>query len=158
MQTFIPIASLDFTKSAAVLDNKRLHKQALEAWQILMNLLQVDPDNNPRIPKGWSNHPAVKMWKGHETALYLYIQCMVSEWKHRGYKTTIGVKAHKTYVYNLHKIAPSTDPEWIDSIASSHRMALLTKNYKHYSQFSWPEDTGIAPTEYEYVWPTELSK
>jgi hypothetical protein len=61
-----------------------------------MTLLELDPQGNHRVPKGWYNHPAVKMWRGHEYALYRYIQAMVSEWKSRGYKSTIGDKAKAT--------------------------------------------------------------
>ena len=161
MQTFVPLTS-SYEEIARVLDNKRLNKQALEAWQILMNLLELDPQGEHRTPKGWSNHPAVKMWRGHETALYLYIQAMVTEWKRRGYKSTIGDKAKATMVVALRQgLLPPTasNPSWISSseefsvIASSHRVALLSKDYEWYSRFEWPEDTGNRPDSYEYVWP-----
>jgi hypothetical protein len=161
MQTFVPVTD-SFDDIAKVLDNKRLNKQALEGWQILMNLLQLDPQGQHRVSKGWSNHPAVKMWRGHETALYLYIQAMVKEWKRRGYKSTIGDKAKATMVVALKLgLLPPTasNPVWISSsktfseIASSHRLALLNKDYEWYSQFEWPEDNGSRPETYEYVWP-----
>jgi hypothetical protein len=162
MQTFVPLTS-SYEDIAQVLDNKRLNKQALEGWQILMNLLELDPRGNHRISKGWSNHPAVKMWKGHETALYLYVQAMVAEWKRRGFKSTIGEKAKETMLtaIKLGRLEGNlqTPPKWISDtnrfkeIASSHRAALLSKNYEWYSQFGWKEDTGIRPEEYEYIWP-----
>jgi len=161
MQTFVPVTD-SFDDIAKVLDNKRLNKQALEGWQILMNLLQLDPQGQHRVSKGWSNHPAVKMWRGHETALYLYIQAMVKEWKRRGYKSTIGDKAKATMVVALKLgLLPPTasNPVWISSsktfseIASSHRLALLNKDYEWYSQFEWPEDNGSRPETYEYIWP-----
>jgi hypothetical protein len=161
MQTFVPLTS-SYEDIAQVLDNKRLNKQALEGWQILMNLLELDPQGQHRAPKGWSNHPAVKMWRGHETALYLYIQAMVAEWKRRGYKSTIGDKARNTMKVALKLgLLPTTasNPVWISSsesfsvIASSHRVALLSKDYEWYSQFNWPEDVGIRPESYKYVWP-----
>jgi hypothetical protein len=46
-----------------------------------------------------------------------------------------------------------TDQELYEKIASTHRQALLVKDYAWYSQFDWPEDTGVAPTEYDYIWP-----
>jgi hypothetical protein len=61
MQTFLPYK--DFKKSAKVLDNKRLGKQRVEAFQILNILL------GRTKTKGWRNHPAVLMWKGHSNAL-----------------------------------------------------------------------------------------
>lgn len=161
MQTFVPVTE-SFDAIAKVLDNKRLNKQALEGWQILMNLLQLDPQGEHRVSKGWSNHPAVKMWRGHEMALYLYIQAMVAEWKRRGYKSTIGDKAGDTIKVAL-KLGllseTASNPGWVSSqdtfstIASSHRLALLNKDYEWYSQFDWPEDCGVRPDSYEYVWP-----
>jgi hypothetical protein len=161
MQTFVPLTS-EFEEIAKVLDNKRLNKQALEGWQILMTLLELDPQGNERVPKGWVNHPAVKMWRGHEVTLYLYIQEMVEEWKRRGFNSTIGEKAHATMRVALalgkldhHATLPSwmSNKEMFRQITSSHRQALLAKDYAWYHQFNWPEDTGVAPTEYNYIWP-----
>jgi hypothetical protein len=152
-----------FSDIAKVLDRQRLNKQALEGWQILMTLLELDPQGNHRVPKGWANHPAVKMWRGHEMALYLYIEDMVTEWKQRGYKSTIADKAHATIMQaiKLGLVEPGvvTYPDWIEDhhqyseIASSHRTALLNKDYEWYSQFGWDEDPGKRPESYDYVWP-----
>jgi hypothetical protein len=162
MQTFVPLTS-SFEDIARTLDRARLNKQALEGWQILMTLLELDPQGNHRTPKGWVNHPAVKMWRGHEMALYLYIQAMVDEWIRRGYKSTIGDKAKETIKVAMSKGllegSVSANPRWIldmklfKDIASSHRMALLNKDYAWYSQFGWPEDPGYKPDTYEYIWP-----
>jgi hypothetical protein len=161
MQTFLP--SADFDESARVLDNKRLHKQALEAWQILMVLTELDPQNNRRVPKGWVNHPAVKMWRDHEGVLYQYILSMVKEWQRRGYKSTIADKATNTITHYINRVfdAHTDPPEWmtevsdLEKITASHRLALLAKNYEWYSQFDWPEDPGHPISEYEYVWPVK---
>jgi hypothetical protein len=161
MQTFVPLTE-SYDDVAKVLDNKRLNKQALEGWQILMNLLELDPQGNFRPAKGWRNHPAVKMWRGHEMALYVYIQAMVKEWKSRGFNSTIGEKAQATML-RAEELGlldhPSDPPSWIrdmaffDEIASSHRTALLSKEYEWYSQFGWEEDPGYRPETYEYIWP-----
>ena len=159
MQTFLP--SADFNESARVLDNKRLHKQALEAWQILMVLTELDPHNQPRVPKGWVNHPAVKMWRNHEGVLYQYILAMVSEWHSRGYKSTIADKATNTMTHYINRVfdAHTDKPAWMSQVSdlkrvtASHRKALLAKNYEWYSQFNWFEDSGTPITEYEYYWP-----
>jgi hypothetical protein len=161
MQTFVPLTSTA-TDIAKVLDNKRLNKQALEGWQILMTLLELDPQGNHRVPKGWYNHPAVKMWRGHEMALFMYIYAMVEEWKSRGYKSTIATKAWGTVQVAMERKLITdeiTAPAWLEDknlfeqIASSHRLALLNKDYEWYSQFGWPEDTGARPDTYEYIWP-----
>jgi hypothetical protein len=162
MQTFVPLTS-SFEDIARTLDRARLNKQALEGWQILMTLLELDPQGNHRVPRGWVNHPAVKMWRGHEITLYLYIQAMVEEWKRRGYKSTIGDKAKETIRVAIAAgvLDPkgSTPPSWVSDsqtfkkVAASHRAALLSKDYEWYSQFEWPEDTGSRPEAYDYVWP-----
>lgn len=161
MQTFVPLfGSAD---TAQVLDRARLNKQALEGWQILMNLVQLDPQGNHRVSKGWSNHPAVKMWRGHEGALVSYILKMVLEWEKRGYKSTIGQKTLQTYIQAVRLGRITRDnhklPDWMkdstvfEPIASSHRLALLNKDYEWYSQFGWAEDPGYRPESYEYIWP-----
>lgn len=163
IQVFLPHSN--FTEVASVLDNQRLNKQALEGWQIMMTNLALDPEGNLREPKGWRNHPAVQMWRGHESALLNYIGAMVYEWKARGYKSTIYDKAERTYEQALRlnlvqDVQPVQLPAWfsngdlLDSITSSHRLALLCKNYEWYSQFAWDEDLGVAPTTYDYVWVT----
>jgi len=150
---------------ARQLDNKRLFKQALEGWQILMNLTELDPDGNYRKPAGWSSHPAVKMWRGSELLLFLYIMAMLREWKARGFKTTLENKVLATISQaKLQGKMGTLTPEWMrdhelfKEMASSHRQALLAKNYEHYNQFNWPEDTGVAPTHYDYVWPIKGGK
>jgi hypothetical protein len=162
MQTFVPTTT-GYADIAKTLDRQRLNKQALEGWQIMMTLLELDPQGNHRQAKGWRNHPAVKMWRGHEQALNNYVQFMVKEWKSRGYKSTIGDKAEITIkqAVRLGIVDPSndtlpdwlTDPELREAVASSHRVALLNKDYEWYSQFDWVEDTGRRPDTYEYVWP-----
>ncbi len=58
MQTFLPEA--DFQDTAEHLDRKRLIKQSVENLQILKSLAGMYSSG------AWSNHPAVKMWRGHE--------------------------------------------------------------------------------------------
>jgi hypothetical protein len=163
MQTFITSTNgrYAFETTAQQLDNKRLNKQALEAWQIMMTNLKLDPEGNPREPKGWYNHPATKMWRGYEVALGHYIDWMCGEWRERGFKTTIDTKAHATLdAARTRGILDEagTVPEWADdqprfeAIASSHRTALLCKDYGWYSQFGWAEDPGHQPESYTYLW------
>jgi hypothetical protein len=161
MQTFIPVATYQYDKMAQYLDNKRLNKQALEGWQILMTLVELDPQGNDRKPKGWVNHPAVKMWRGHEYQLYKYILAMTKEWKNRGFNTTIDSKAMATFATAVEKGKLSglnkyptwmSDNAFFEQIAASHRVALLAKEYGHYHQFNWEEDKG-QPDTYEYIWP-----
>jgi hypothetical protein len=158
MQTFL--VDNDFAVTATVLDRQRLNKQALEAWQIMLTNLRLDPAGNFRQPKGWFNHPAVVMWRGYEVALHSYIDAMVSEWVARGYKSTILDKATATLNVGFEEglVASADRPEWMvdsgrsEAVFSSHRRALLCKNYEWYSQFEWDEDFGKQPEGYEYVW------
>ena len=164
MQTFMPCENFDLT--AQVLDDKRLNKQALEAWQIMMTNLKLDPNGEFREPRGWVNHPAAVMWRGYEQALLAYIEAMVQEWVvNRHYKSTIFDKALNTFTVAVeHDLTEYTDelilPEWMlneiqfDKVQKTHRIALLAKNYGWYSQFRWPEDNGFQPpAAYEYYWP-----
>lgn len=160
MQTFLTSSSENFSETAKSLDRLRLNKQALEAWQIMMTNLAMDPDGNYRKPKGWYNHPAVKMWRGHEVTLYYYIKAMTEEWEYRGYKTTILQKARFTIENAQVKglIHTSELPYWMkdqklySSIVTSHRTALLNKDYGWYSQFDWKENIGTRPDSYDYIW------
>lgn len=160
MQTFLTSVSTDFSETAKSLDRLRLNKQALEAWQIMMTNLAMDADGNYRKPKGWYNHPAVKMWRGYEVTLYFYIKAMVDEWVSRGYNSTILEKAQFTMeCAQLNGLVHTSEfPYWMkdenlySQIVSSHRTALLHKDYSWYSQFHWTEDTGIKPDTYDYIW------
>lgn len=143
MQTFLPYP--DFTKSAQCLDNKRLGKQRVECLQILKAL--SDPSY------GWQNHPAVKMWKGHEMALSYYGVLMCEEWCNRGFNDTCKEKINALIAIFGRADGTLLDPKWVgnDSFHASHRSNLLRKDHIHYGQFGWTE-----PHDLPYVWPTKL--
>jgi hypothetical protein len=161
MQTFMPHTD-SFERIARELDNKRLHKQTLEGWQVLLAITKLDPNNQYRDPKGWANHPVANMWRGYETALVAYLSATYFEWIGRGFKSTMLEKIYSTYDYAVAQGIISDKmkfPPWIqdsqtfEELASTHRVALLVKDYEWYSQFGWPEDTGTRPTYYQYLWP-----
>lgn len=135
MQTFVPYA--DFKNSANVLDRQRLGKQRVEVLQIMNSLTGISG--------GWSNHPAVKMWRGHEAGLAAYGVSVCEVWISRGYKDTCLEK-----IVSL--VAPdySDYPKWWgdERIHSSHRANLLRKLPNHYSQFGWTENPCNP-----YFWP-----
>jgi hypothetical protein len=139
MQTFLPYE--DFAETASVLDRQRLGKQRVETLQIMQTLAGISRG------KGWINHPATKMWKGHEATLLRYQIAICSEWKSRGYKDTC---LEKTFDAYDHIDVESSSPEWLGSedIHASHRSNLLRKNFQYYSAFGWTE-----PDNLEYVWP-----
>ena len=133
MQTFLPYPNIE--KSLKVLDNQRLGKQRVEAYQIL-NIL-----TGRTKTKGWRNHPAVKMWKGHVNALKLYFNKSVEEWVSRGYKNNMKLERIRGRI---------VFPKWFENrkFHSSHRSNLLRKDKKHYGKFGWKE-----PNNLDYVWP-----
>jgi len=164
MQTFMTSAIWDglpeeiFADTAMTLDDKRLNKQALEAWQILMTNLQLTPDGTRRISKGWMNHPATLMWTGCDLALLKYINAMVEEWLRRGHQSTIAVKARDTYAHALAKNLVAEEvvyPDWImdstklQQVVLAHRKALSVKHWEHYREHGWHKTN---PKTYEYVW------
>jgi hypothetical protein len=130
VQTFLPYP--DFSVSAAVLDNKRLGKQRVEVVQVL-NALQ-------RKSGGWVNHPAVRMWRGYEPALCLYLKAVLKEWTSRGFKNTIVAEDRGS---------PAFSP-WLgdDKFHRSHRSNLLRKDPSFYAVFRHD-----VPNDLPYFWP-----
>lgn len=127
VNTFLPYP--EFTKTAEALDYRRLGKQRVEAWQILQALL----DNT----KGWRNHPATQMWRGHERALCEYGIAICTEWIRRGYKDTMLAK-----FVAMHATLPDTGmPEWLGNTTFhlSHQSNLKRKDATHYD-FEVPDD------------------
>lgn len=137
MQTFLPFA--DYVRSAKSLDRMRLGKQRVEAWQILRA--------NTGQSKGWTNHPASKMWHGHEKALCLYGLAMCMEWQARGYQDTLAAKFLDTLTSLSGDNSP---PPWFgnESLHLSHQSNLVRKMPAHYG----PQFPGV-PDNLPYVWP-----
>jgi len=90
------------------------------------------------------------MWKGYELSLYYYTTAIINEWKSRKYKDTIQEKIDKLKD-NYIKEKIINHPPWLmfnEDFHSSHKAALLYKNYEHYKQFGWKEIPNI-----NYIWP-----
>jgi len=136
MQTFMPID--DFKEVAKILDNKRLNKQKVEAYQILNTLSGKS--------KGWKNHPAVKMWRGSEGCLVEYALTIAYECINRNFKDTLIPKFKEYEIIYPNK----TKPNWIGNkdFHNSHKSNLIRKKPEYYQQF-W---SNIGP-DMEYVWP-----
>ncbi len=135
MQTFLPYSS--FYDTARVLDDKRLGKQRVEALQILLVI------GRGASTGGWVNHPAVNMWRGYEDALKVYTNCMIGEWRRRGYQNTM-------HYYDIHGVL--TLPWWLGDarIHDSHKSNLLRKYPEYYGQLEWH-----VPSNIPYYWPVE---
>ena len=149
MQTFVP-AGGDFELGFHALDYKRLGKQRVEAWQILNALRGVDNEGNPRKSNGWVNHPAVRMWKGHEVALSMYGMACCSVWMGRGYNDSMWGRFLKARNELAIAGKPIKPPEWLEDpkVALSHKSNLIRKLPSHYKKL-WPD----VPDDLPYVWP-----
>ncbi len=130
MQTFLPYES--FTKTAQVLDWRRLGKQRVEGMQIIKAI------ENPN-PQGWKNHPIVKMWTPYVPALKQYTNIIITEWIARGYNNNM----------EFYDIDNVEYPDWLgdERFHASHRANLLRKDFEFYSQYNWTENS-----ESPYVW------
>ena len=125
MQTFLPVPG--FLETAKILDNKRLNKQIVEAYQIFSG----------RVPT--KNHPACLMWEGYEYDLRKYIATLSSE-----YYMRFG-KLHATREWlngvRLYSFESTEKPFWLgDNLFHlSQRVNLLRKDFDYYhtKKFFW---------------------
>lgn len=159
MQTFLPYEN--FRSSLKALDYKRLGKQRVESYQILLALncppaIRIKCERNgldystyihkPR----WINHPAVKMWKNYELALIYYYNDSIQEWVDRGYNNTMP---------KIKVLEWASMPWWLgdDKFHASHRSNLLRKDPSFYSQYGWddPTNKNYVPSNLDYVWPVK---
>lgn len=145
MQTFLPYPN--FEQSAQCLDWRRLGKQRVEAFQLLISIgdtwaiiERIKRGYNGPIKRGWANHPAAKMWKGYHYSLGSYMNTMIREWTRRGYKNTM----------SLYPTEDGVMPWWFGSevFHASHRSNLLRKDFEYYKQFNWTESPDLP-----YIWP-----
>lgn len=149
MQTFLPYPN--FSLSAQALDNKRLGKQRLEAWQIL-EVLRQKRELGFNMDVGWLTHPAVRMWEGYEPALCEYGLAICGEWQRRAFESTIHTRLEARY-RELGRLVLNRDlPYWFgdERLHSSHRAALLFKNPEFYGTKNWSELPVI-----NYWWPIQ---
>lgn len=156
----------DLTMTAKCLTNRELNKQITEAKQIYTaNRYGWGRQGNP--------HP-YEMCKGYDEFVAYYIVCMYKEWQTRLVQGKRGgVLKHKSGEFILDEIdsgridlSDMDYPHWYNNSAifSSHRSALLYKNYEHYKQFGWSESPAIpikitkkGVTTLPYVYGTPLN-
>ena len=141
MNTFLP--SKSYRQSAKELDNKRLGKQRVECYQILKALLGES--------KGWANHPATKMWKGHEGSLMSYTLAVCEEWQSRGFKDSITQKVYELALPHVPRLVRTMRNPWWLGRRKFHiamQSNLKRKDPVHYKQYNVPLDLP-------YQWPTE---
>jgi hypothetical protein len=137
-------------ESAAVLDNKRLNKQLLEGRQIYSILA------NNRTKGGWINHPAVKMWRNYDNALFEYLIAVRYECDERGISTEKNWDAiQEMYDWNWNRGDNIVMPPWWgdERVHESHRNNLYVKDPEYYAEFG--NASRVACCEKcNYFWPT----
>lgn len=151
MQTFVPFT--DHSKSALVLDSKRLNKQLLEGRQIYSIL------SSGRKTGGWVNHPAVKMWRNFDNALFAYLEAMKDECVHRGIQTDKNWSAIlDMHDKNWNRGSNTIMPSWWgdDRVHDSHRFNLYRKDPEFYGVFEY-EQNKVCCDKCNYFWPTHVS-
>jgi hypothetical protein len=129
------VVSDDLEACARALDYRRLGKQRVEAYQLWRALMGYT--------KGWVNHPATLMWKGHTCFLAKYCNTMIDEWVARGYKN------------NMQKLPCCGNPKapwwwgW-EPLMKSHQASLNRKMPEYYNF-----DVGEY-ANYGYIWPSKV--
>lgn len=145
MITFLPSSS--YIESAKILDTKRLIKQRLEAAQILALILSIpNKDGNKRT--GYRNHPVTKMWLLYPSQLYIYYLAIFGEMEVRD--INVNPLYYEEELNRQSINVPHLVPLWSNDerLYSSHRAALLAKDYNYYSKYNWKEEPKI-----DYWWP-----
>ncbi|ONH32614.1 MSMEG_6728 family protein [Pseudofrankia asymbiotica] len=148
MQTFLPYA--DFAASAAVLDDRRLGKQRVEALQIVRALTYEG--------YGWQRHPAVRMWAGHPRAVAAYGLAVCEAWTAVGRADTCAATIN-TDLARAGLAPPRSQqalarlgllPGWLgdERLHRSHQAALVRKDPRFYGPLFGDVDPALP-----YYWP-----
>lgn len=150
MQTFVPYP--DFAESASVLDNKRLNKQLLEGRQIYKIL------SSKQNKGAWVNHPAVRMWRGYDNALFEYLRVVKDECIYRNIQTEKNWNALvEMYKWNWERGDNIVMPPWWgdERVHESHRNNLYVKDPEYYAEFV--NDNRVTCCDRcNYFWPTHI--
>ena len=158
MQTFLPYS--DFRECARILDNKRLNKQIIEAYQIYTG----------RVPQ--KNHPACLMWEKHKSVLPMYIGMMCIEYNARFNKPhSVVEKVFTVHGDDIHfylSLWERPVPLFARNtlVNLSHCVNLIRKDPDFYapqlghrmsflSMFLYSRDVGIDEFPEGYYWPVE---
>ena len=150
MQTFLPYIGDPrdpmeiYEESAGLLDQQRLGKQRVENLQIMQTLVSGSR---------YLNHPAVKMWRGHEWSLLQYQKAICEEWIHNfGFKDTCLVKTMAVYFRHSDGHDNHAPPPWLGDpdFHRAHQSNLLRKDPAYYGKW-FP---GV-PDDLPYIWPVK---
>jgi hypothetical protein len=141
MQVFLPYP--DFKQSLLTLDKTRLGNQIYREAKTLLN-------------GGWANHPVSKIWTPHKEALAEYCLIGLDILVNRAWLKIEKAEPLRDFFLSFampHYTLP--DIVGYEPFHLSHRLNLLYKLPKHYSQYfteSVPEEKP------EYVWKRHEEK
>lgn len=132
----------NYVDTAKSLDNKRLGKQRVEAYQIL-KAIRGDYGTNG----AWVNHPATNMWRNHEYELALYGLTISVEFYERGHDGYNMMMKFTDLCNELQSNNRKSYPWWVNNqlLLLTHQSNLVRKNPDHY-EFN-------VPNNIPYVWP-----
>lgn len=135
MQTFM--THDNYADTAKVLDDKRLGKQRVEAFQILKALRGDYNDTG-----AWVNHPATVMWREHQGALCNYGIAMCLEWSQRGFEDSL------LFQFLDNNTGKHNNPWWVNNelLHMTHQSNLIRKFPEYYG--GWR-----VPNNIPYIWP-----
>jgi hypothetical protein len=145
VQTFMPMIS--YRASADALDNVRQNNQINECKAIFMTLAGLSD--------AWSNHPATRMWKGHELALLAYGGTVAAAYRDR---KGLAYEKRQAWFFEMSKEHKSKFsarsvlvPPWVGDLNfhRSHRSSLLSKDPEYYGDKGW----GDIPDRMPLLWP-----
>jgi predicted DNA-binding transcriptional regulator AlpA len=140
MQTFI--THEHYTDTARALDNKRLGKQRVEAYQILKALRGDYADTG-----AWVNHPATVMWRNNPYELALYGLTVSMEFYERGFDGFNMVETFNILMLEFGDNNKECAPWFVNNelLRITHQSNLMRKDSDFY-QFD-------VPNNIPYVWP-----
>jgi len=142
MQTFM--THDNYVDTAKVLDNKRLGKQRVEAYQILKALRGDYNDTG-----AWVNHPATVMWRDHQYELALYGLTISVEFHERGFDGYSMMQKFTDICNELQSSNTESYPWWVNNelLLMTHQSNLMRKDSEYYS-FNVPDNIP-------YIWPLQ---
>jgi hypothetical protein len=125
LYTYLPYES--FEETMACLDDATLIQQSQHAYRILCVNLRNRPGRR-------SQNIMVKLWKGYEHALWLYLLASCAELGKRGY---VDESPRARFLVDFTGL-PLRYPQWIGykGLREVHRGLLLAKDPVHYAHFA----------------------
>lgn len=121
-----------------------------------MNILVGESKSN-----AWKNHPAVRMFAGHHSALYSYLFAIRTEMDNRGYKWENNWQVIERMMHDHHQVYSL--PKWmndeytISSVITTHRGRLYEKAPDLYPQYRLEYEVYkdyVCCDKCTYHWPT----